>query len=323
MNLAQKHKDKKKVELSIIATVEEEDIVKEEMNLASQQSPAPVVESEVVPEETNTPEEVVEETVQEETQEDVVEETPIEEQEEVQEPVQEEVAEEVVEEPIQEGTQEEIVEETQEEVQDEVTEEPIQEQVEEVVEEPAQEVVEESVIEEPVVADAVIEELSEEEIAKEPVYQPTFAEKMNIADEDIQKRYDELKNYALRFKKLTWRISKKYDSINLGRFQFVKLSVAGKTLKLNLNMDISEADPKYHCVDKRKTKTYEDVPCQMRIKSDRGLKYAKELIDQCAEKHGLVENPKFQPVNSLELIERHLELGDTDDIIIEMQDDEE
>ena len=88
-------------------------------------------------------------------------------------------------------------------------------------------------------------------------------------------------------------------------------------------MDISEADPKYHCVDKRKTTTYEDVPCQMRIKSDRGLKYAKELIDQCAEKHGLVENPKFQPVNSLELIERHLELGDTDDIIIEVQEDDE
>ena len=58
---------------------------------------------------------------------------------------------------------------------------------------------------------------------------PTFAQKMLRADEVIQDRYDELKNYALRFKKLKSRISKKFDSINQGRLHFVKLSVAGKT----------------------------------------------------------------------------------------------
>ena len=336
------HKSSRTAEKQIIATVDEENIVNEEQQLAQQTTPAPApvqekpVETPVVQEPT---EEIVEEQV-EETTEEVVEETPVEESVEEVEEQQEETAEEQVEE-----TTEEVVEETPAEEPVEVVEEtPVEEPVEEVeeqqeevaeesaedlvldipeVEETQQETAEEIVAIVPDVVEEVAEEPTAEEVSKEPVYQPTFAEKMNIADEDIQRRYDELKNYALRFKKLTWRISKKYDSINMGRFQFVKLSVAGKTLKLNLNMDIAEADPKFHCVDKSKTKTYEEVPCQMRIKSDRGLKYAKELIDQCAEKHGLVENPKFKPVNSLELIERHLELGDTDDIIIEVQEDDE
>ncbi len=326
-------------------------------------APAPVEEPVQEPVQENEPaveepaEEVVEETVEEpaeevtEEAEEVVEEPAEEVEESVEEETTEEPVEEVVEEPIEEVAEEEPAEEPVEEVAEEVVEEPAeeveetadepveeiaQEETEEAVEETAEvveevqeveepaEVVEETAEVEPIVIPEVeVEEASE--VPKEPVYQPTFAEKMNIADEDIQRRYDELKNYALRFKKLTWRISKKYDSINQGRFQFVKLSVAGKTLKLNLNMDIAQCDPKYHCVDKRATKTYEEVPTQMRIKSDRGLKYARELIDQCAEIHGLIENPKFKPVDSLELIRQHLELGNTDDIIIETQfdDDEE
>ena len=135
---------------------------------------------------------------------------------------------------------------------------------------------------------------------------PTFAQKMMKADELLQDRYDELKNYALRFKKLKSRLSKKFDSINQGRLHFVKLSVAGKTLKLYLNMDISTTDPKFHCKDMRDKKTYETVPVLLRIKSGRAVKYAKILIDQCAEVHGLKENPKFTEVDAIKEVEDFL-----------------
>ncbi len=135
---------------------------------------------------------------------------------------------------------------------------------------------------------------------------PTFVEKMSRADEVLQDRYDELKNYALRFKKLKSRLSKKFDSINQGRLQFVKLSVAGKTLKLYLNMDINDTDPKFHCKDMRDKKTYVTVPVQLRIKSGRAVKYAKILIDQCAELHGLKENKKFVEVDAMALIDEAL-----------------
>ena len=145
-------------------------------------------------------------------------------------------------------------------------------------------------------------------VADAPKYipSPTFAQKMLRADEIIQDRYDELKNYALRFKKLKTRISKKFDSINQGRLQFVKLSVAGKTLKLYLNMDIETTDPKFHCKDMRDKKTYVTVPVLLRIKSGRAMRYAKILIDQCAAQHGLKENPKFMEVDAIGMIEQFL-----------------
>lgn len=145
---------------------------------------------------------------------------------------------------------------------------------------------------------------------KAPVRSRNFAEKMRDADEVMQDRYDELKNYALRFRKLKARISKKFDSINAGRFQFVKLSIAGKTLKLYLNMDITTTDPKYHCKDMSDKKTYVTVPVLLRIKSGRAVKYAKRLIDQCAEQHGMLERRKPLVVDSMALIEEALKARD-------------
>ena len=139
--------------------------------------------------------------------------------------------------------------------------------------------------------------------AKPKYVNKSFAQKIMLADEILQDRYDELKNYALRFKKIKSRISKKFDSFNKGRLQFVKLSVAGKTLKLYLNMDINTADPKFHCKDVSDKKTYEPVPVLLRVKSGRAVKYAKMLIDQCAESHGLTENKKFLGVDAIALVE--------------------
>ena len=271
-----------------------------------------------------TTEEVTEEPATEETAEEVTEEPAAEEtvEEVAEEPAAEETAEEVAEEPAMEETAEEVAEEpAAEETAEEVAEEPATEEtVEEVAEEPAMEETVEEVAEEPAaeetteeVAAASAEELpldmveGTEGVAdvekKGYVRSPNFAEKMLAASEIIQDRYDELKNYALRFRKLKSRISKKFDSINMGRFHFVKLSVAGKTLKLYLNMDISTVDPKFRCVDMSGKKTYVTVPVMLRIKSGRAMKYAKRLIDQCAEQNGMLERRKPFEVDAMQLIE--------------------
>ena len=284
-----------------------------------------------------TAEEVTEEPVAEETAEEVAEEPAAEEtaEEVAEEPAAEETAEEVAEEPAAEETAEEVAEEpAAEEAVEEVTEEPAAEETAEVVaEEPATEETAEVVAEEPATEETV-EEVTEEPAAEETVEEvaaasaeelpldmvegtegvadvekkgyvrsPNFAEKMLAASEIIQDRYDELKNYALRFRKLKSRISKKFDSINMGRFHFVKLSVAGKTLKLYLNMDISTVDPKFRCVDMSGKKTYVTVPVMLRIKSGRAMKYAKRLIDQCAEQNGMLERRKPFEVDAMQLIE--------------------
>ena len=171
------------------------------------------------------------------------------------------------------------------------------------VEEPAEEVAEEIAV--PAV-DTEVAVTDEVPPKKDYVRSPTFAEKMMASSEILQDRYDDLKNYALRFRKLKSRISKKFDSINQGRFHFVKLSVAGKTLKLYLNMDINTVDPKFRCHDMSDKKTYVTVPVLLRIKSGRAVKYAKRLIDQCAEQHGMLERRKPFVVDSIALIEEAL-----------------
>ena len=207
-----------------------------------------------------------------------------------------------------EVTAEEPVEEVAETEAEEVvdTEEAAEEEAEEAAEEEAEEAAEEEAEDEAAATDAAAAVAAAEfepDEAKAKYVNKSFAQKMLLADEVIKDRYDELKNYALRFKRLKARISKKFDSINQGRLQFVKLSVAGKTLKLYLNMDINATEPKFHCKDMRDKKTYEPVPVLLRIKSGRAVKYAKILIDQCAEIHGLKENKKFQEVDAIALVE--------------------
>ncbi|MBR3863716.1 MAG: hypothetical protein IKJ19_01195 [Clostridia bacterium] len=242
------------------------------IDLLSRQAPPQIIIREVVAGST-----VVEPTTQQEqapVAEALAEVAPVEEAP-VEEPVQEEVA----------ATAVELA--SQEEVIAPVVLAPVEEAP---AEEPAQEAM-------PI----------EGEVAKAPaVRSRSFAEKMRDADEILQDRYDELKNYALRFRKLKSRISKKFDSINQGRFQFVKLSVAGKTLKLYLNMDINTTDPKFHCKDMSDKKTYVTVPTMLRIKSGRAVKYAKMLIDQCAEQYGMLERRKPFVVDAMQLIEESL-----------------
>lgn len=158
--------------------------------------------------------------------------------------------------------------------------------------------------EEVAAADAAIafDEIAEVE-AKPKYVNKSFAQKMMVADEVLQDRYDELKNYVLRYKKIKSRVSKKFDSFNKGRLQFVKLALAGKTLKLFLNMPIEDADPKFHCKDMTDKKTYVATPTLLRIKSGRAVKYAKILIDRCAEMYELKENKKFEEVDAIAIIE--------------------
>lgn len=154
------------------------------------------------------------------------------------------------------------------------------------------------------------EQVKPVKVYKHAYISPTFTQKMIAADEVIQERYDELKNYAIRFRKLKARISRKYDSINLGRLHFVKFSVAGKTLKLYLNIDPSLVDPKFHCVDVSKKVSYATVPVMLRIKSARAMKYAKILIDRCAEQHGFLPRRKKKEIDSMLLVREHQKMKD-------------
>ena len=263
---------------------------------------APFVESVPAPE-------VVEEPVEEPTPE-VVEE-PVEEPapEVVEEPV-EEPAPEVVEEPVEEPAPE-VVEEPVEEPAPEVVEEPIEESapevVEEPVEEPAPEVVEEPV-EEP--APEVVEEPVEEpapEVAPIALgenegtrlingeivlvhYRSSFMSRLIQADADIQDYYTIIKNVLLSYKGVKARSSWSCESFNKGRLQCAKLNVKGRTITLYLALDPKDyIDSKYHFTDVSDKPKFDKVPMLVKVRSDRALKYAVELIEEMMAKLGVLQ----------------------------------
>lgn len=187
-------------------------------------------------------------------------------------------------------------------VEETVAEEESVEEVNVVEEEPIEEVQTETVPDYLPEEVAVTEELAAIEdipVPQKKERKPLlpFHEKMLDADEIIQDRYNELKNYALRYKKIKARVSKKFDSINLGRVQLIKFGLAGKILKLYFNVNIENVDKKFHAKDVSYKKLYQPVPVMLRVKSGRAVRYAKTLIDQVAESVPLKINKKYVEVD--------------------------
>ena len=135
----------------------------------------------------------------------------------------------------------------------------------------------------------------------------SFAEKMFEAEDIILERYDILKNYILSFKKIKSRISNTADTFNIGRTQYFKLSVSGKSLKLYLNLNVDSIESKFNIIDVSNTKSYEQVPAFLRIRSNRAMNYAYVLIDRVVNNFGLEKNPKAVRVDSIKLLKENLE----------------
>lgn len=114
-------------------------------------------------------------------------------------------------------------------------------------------------------------------------YIKSFTAKLSQSEKEVKDYYTVLKNYALSYKDAHNRVSWHYDAINVGRDYVMKFAIRGKTLCVYFALDTSKLDEKYK-VEEAKGKKFEDVPCLYRIKNNRRLDYAKELIDEVMKK---------------------------------------
>ena len=238
-----------------------------------------------------------EEPAVEETQEPVasvaeqVEET-------VEEPVQEEPA-------VEEAPEEEpaAVEEATEEEPE--TEEPATEAVEEAAEEPvAEEVVEEeqapteeaAAETEEAEGDDDDEESDDAEEGEENGemvvqgkvvvvrYSKSFMAKLCCSSEETKTYYQRITDRFLSYKKVNSRVSWAHTAFNRGRTALAKMVIRGKTLRLYLALDANEVADKYYATDVSSKKKYAATPCYIKVKSERGLKFALELVDAVCNK---------------------------------------
>ncbi|MDE5868149.1 MAG: uL15 family ribosomal protein, partial [Anaeroplasmataceae bacterium] len=200
-------------------------------------------------------------------------------------------------------------------------EEPAEESV--VEEEPEEElVVEEETAEDDQELRAVVQDGKMKYIVIK--YSKSFLAKLIQSDDKTKNYYSELKNYLLSFKGVKSRISWKWETFRLGRKPVAKIRLRGKTLSLVMALDpLAYAESKYVVESVADVAAHADTPLLYRIKNDRRLRYAKELIDQLFQDNNVLVNPKASVVDytkelpyesTVSLIERKLikELTDED-----------
>jgi len=123
-------------------------------------------------------------------------------------------------------------------------------------------------------------------------YRSSFVSRLIQAESDIQDYYTVIKNTLLSYKGVKARTSWNYESFNKGRFQAAKLNIKGRTLSLYLALSPEEYNAsKYHFIDVSGKGKFDKVPMMLKIRSDRALKYAVELIEELMKTNGIEAGP--------------------------------
>ena len=110
-----------------------------------------------------------------------------------------------------------------------------------------------------------------------------FKAKLINAPDEIKNLYDDLLNIVNQYKKCRARHAFAKDTIVHGRNKIavIKMSPSSKRMYIffNLNKDEYLAKTKYHLKDFSEKRSYEATPLRLSVKSERSMKYAKELLE--------------------------------------------
>ena len=167
---------------------------------------------------------------------------------------------------------------------------------EEPKEEPAPAPVEEPApVAEPAPAPAPVEEPKPAPVPPAPqpqeekkVYERlTFAERLLQSDKELLALYNELKNEILSYG-VKSRISANGDTFRLHKKMYVRITVAGKSLKLYFALNPDDyKDSKIPVQDAGHKDLYAEIPLVFKVRSGLSVRRAKELIQDTMDKDGL------------------------------------
>lgn len=125
-------------------------------------------------------------------------------------------------------------------------------------------------------------------------YRKSYQAKLAQADAKIGDYYSAIKNALLHYRGVRARKSWNYEAFNRGRTPVAKLIAKSKTIYLYLGIDPAELEgTKYGAIDVSEKKKFAATPSLMKIKGDRKLKFALELIEKiCGETLALKPSKK-------------------------------
>lgn len=132
---------------------------------------------------------------------------------------------------------------------------------------------------------APIEEAAPAE--KPKIIRIPFEERMINAEQEMKDNYNALKNEILSYG-VKSRVSNSGDTFRLHRVTFVKITIAGKSLKLYFALNPEDyKESTVPVQDAGEKNIYSDIPLVFKVKSPLSLKRAKQLIQDVMEKHEL------------------------------------
>lgn len=123
-----------------------------------------------------------------------------------------------------------------------------------------------------------------------------FNARMMFAPYQAKEYYNEIKNYLIMYR-AKGRFSARCESFRYHGL-VAKVALAGKSVKVCLAIDPTSLEgTKYHYKDVSNKKQYVEVPTMIKVRSDRGLKYFKELVDLMMAARQVKPKRNFKPVN--------------------------
>ena len=129
----------------------------------------------------------------------------------------------------------------------------------------------------------------------------TFTERLLQSEDDVLNLYNEVKNEILSWG-VKSRISANGDTFRLHKKMYVRITVAGKALKLYFALDPKDYENTTIPVQDASHKDmYQEIPLVFKVKSGLSLRRCKDLIQDVMEKDGLEQGEvgKVNWVNEL------------------------
>ena len=127
----------------------------------------------------------------------------------------------------------------------------------------------------------------EEPVEKNKIIRIPFQERMLNADDEMKKNYNELKNEILSYG-VNSRVSNSGDAFRLHRKTYVKITIAGLSLKLYFALNPDDYKDSTIPVQNAGHKgIYEEIPLVFKVKSGLSMRRAKELIQTVMDQGGL------------------------------------
>ena len=121
---------------------------------------------------------------------------------------------------------------------------------------------------------------------KKPIIRIPFTERMLSADKEMQDNYNELKNEILSYG-VNSRVSNSGDTFRLHRKTYIKITIAGLSLKLYFALNPDDYKDSTLPIQNAGHKgIYEEIPLVFKVKSGLSMRRCKQLIQDVFDKNG-------------------------------------